>query len=34
VAGAESVGERGNFANMSVSGAEPSPSMTHSAYSK
>jgi hypothetical protein len=28
VAGAESVGVRGNFANMSSSGAEPSPSMT------
>ena len=27
VAGAESVGVRGNFANMSVSGAVPSPSM-------
>ena len=26
VAGAESVGVRGNFANMSVSGAVPSPS--------
>jgi hypothetical protein len=28
VAGAESVGVRGNFANISVSGAEPSPSTT------
>ncbi len=33
MAGAESVGVRGNFANMSVSGAEPSPSTAHSAYS-
>ena len=29
VAGAESVGVRGNLANMSVSGAEPSPSTTN-----